>query len=169
MATNLVHILDGTTIVWTDSGGDEALDLGGLGVGAVRAGDIADLGSGSRAEWHRWSLIIDGFNTTPQVNEGVDLYMAFSHTGVQADTDGDLSGTDGASSTVVLPNLMPLGSAIVQTTTAANELIISGIMRILHRYVIPVVHNNTGDVLLSTADAHKFFLTPMPIQIQAAV
>ena len=61
---------------------------------------------------------------------------------------------------------MYLGSASVQTTTAADNLIISGLVNIPFRYVSPVVHNNTADALLGTSDAHKFILTPVPPEVQ---
>jgi hypothetical protein len=32
--------------------------------------------------------------------------------------------------------------------------------------VSPVVHNNTADALLSTSDAHKVTLTPIPPEVQ---
>lgn len=167
---NKVYNADETSKVWTDdtTGGDYTLDLGGMLTNVVRAGDIGDLGASPRATLYRWTLVIDGFDagTPPVVGDHVDLYLAFSHDGTQATTDGDLSGTDGNSDTATLMNLMPLGSAVVQTNTAANELVCSGVVEIFHRYVIPVVHNNTVDTLLGSADAHKFILTPVPPEIQ---
>ena len=163
---NKIYTQDETSITWTDTGGDEPLDLGGLAADAVRAGDEEDLGVAPRSRRYRWTLVIDGFDTAPVVGETVDAYLAFSHDGTQATRDGDLSGTDGGSSTVVLPNLLYIGSAVVQTTTAANELVTSGVVDISHRYVVPVIHNNTADALLSTADAHKFILTPVPDEVQ---
>lgn len=156
----------GTPIVWTDTGGDFALDLGGLAAGGVRAGDIGDLGSGDRASLYDYVFLVDGFDTAPVVGEVVRLYLALGNSNSAGEIVGDLSGTDGASSTVVLPNLVQLKPAVVQTTTAANELIVSGIIEIRHRYVIPVVHNDTADALLSTSDAHKFILTPHPLEVQ---
>ena len=160
---NKIYIAPETSHTWTDTGGDDALDLGGLAAGAVRAGDIWDRGTGSVAQWFRWRLIIDGFDTAPVVGEYIGLYVGFSD---GTNHDGDLSGTDGASSTVVLPNLIPLGRATVQTTTAADEIIISGRLWFGHRAIIPVVHNNTADALLSTSDAHKFVLEAIPPEIQ---
>jgi hypothetical protein len=163
---NLVYIKPETAHTWTDTGGDDALDLGGLAADAVRAGDHWDLGTSARSEWYQWHLIIDGFDTAPVVGETVDAYLAFSQDATAATLDGDLGLTDAASSTVVLPNLQYLGSAVVQTITAANELVTSGIVRIGARGVSPVIHNNTADALLSAADAHKFILIPIPPEIQ---
>lgn len=163
---NKVYAAQETSLTWTDTGGDYALDLGSLAAAAVRAGGEGDLGAFPNSRLYRWKLVIDGFDTAPVVGEAVDLYLAFSEDATQATRDGDLSGTDGASSTVVLPNLMYIGSAVVQTTTAADELVASGEVSISSRYVTPVVHNNTADALLGTSDAHKFILTPVPDEIQ---
>jgi hypothetical protein len=164
---NKIYIREETAKVWTDTGGDYALDIGGLtATTGVRAGTEGDLGASPRSGRYRWTLVVDGFDTAPVVGESVDLYLAMSHDATQATRDGDLSGSDGASSTVVLPNLLFLGSAIVQTTTAGDELVTSGVVTLAHRYVTPVVHNNTADNLLSTSDAHKFILTPIPDEVQ---
>ena len=99
---NEVLLKEGISLTWTDTGGDYALDLGSLAATAVRAGGEGNLGASPRAGKYRWTLVIDGFDTAPVVGESVDLYLAFSHDGTQATRDGDLSGSDGASSTVVL-------------------------------------------------------------------
>lgn len=163
---NEILIKEGTSLTWTDTGGDYALDLGSLAADAVRAGTEGDLGASPRAGRYRWTFVVDGFDTAPVVGETVDLYLAFSHDGTQATRDGDLSGTDGASVEAVLPNLLFLGSAVVQTTTAGDEIVVSGEVSISHRYVTPVVHNNTADALLGSSDAHKFILTPIKDEVQ---
>lgn len=161
--TNLIYTDQESAIVWTD-GGTPAMDLGGLAADAVRVGAQRDLGAAPRADRYFWQFVVDGFDTAPVVNEIVSVYLAFS--GNSTDIDGDVGSSDAAGVTAALPNLLPLGAAVVQTTTAANELIISGTIEILSRYVSPVVHNETADALLSTADAHTFTLYPMPPQIQ---
>lgn len=160
---NKIYINPETALTWTDTGGDNTLDLGGLAADAVRQGDQHDLLASARADWFEWRLVIDGFDTAPVVGETVDLYLGFSD---GTNHDGDLGTVDAAATTAALPNLLFLGSAMVQTTTAADELIISGMVQIVSRYVTPVIHNNTADALLSTADAHKFILTPVPSEVQ---
>lgn len=165
---NKLYLNEETSLVWTDdaTGGDYTLDIGGLAADGVRASDEGDLGAAPRSRRYRFTFVVDGFATAPVPGETVDVYLAFSHSGNQADRDGDLSGVDAASTTAVLPNLMHIGSAVVQTTTAANELVISGDVEISHRYVSVVIHNRTADALLSTSDAHKFILTPVPDEVQ---
>lgn len=160
---NKIYINPETPHVWTDTGGDDTLDLGSLAAGSVRVGDQWDMGAGPRASKFAWRMIVDGFDTAPVVGESVDIYLATSD---GTNHDGDIGTTDGAGTTVSLPNLVYLGSAIVQTTTAANELIVSGTVEINERYVSPVIHNNTADALLGTSDAHQFILTPIPDEVQ---
>lgn len=165
---NKVYIAPETSITWTDSGGDEALDLGGLAADAGRQGDQRDLGAGSRAVLYEWILFIDGFDTAPVVGQTVDLYFAQSN-----GTEGDGAGVsfsdtgDGAlASTNILPNLKLAGSVVVRSTTAADDIVARGVVALTSRYVVPVVHNNTADALLSTSDGHKVILTPVPPEVQ---
>ncbi len=161
---NKIFIAPETPITWTDTAGDAVLDIGGLVASTgVRQGARHDLGTGSRAGWYEWRIIIDGFDTAPVVGEAIDVYLGFSD---GTNSDGNLGTSDAASSTVVLPNLTPLGSAVVQTTTAADNVVTSGRVFISSRYVIPVIHNRTADNLLSTSDSHRFILTPIPDEVQ---
>lgn len=160
---NKIYIAPEATTTWTDSGGDAALDLGGLAADAVRVGARVDLGSGSRAEWYEWRILINGFDTAPVVGQHLGIYLATSDGTIE---DGEVGTVDGAGATTDLPNLEQVGVATVQTITAANNLQTSGRIQIFARYVSPVIHNNTEDALLSTADVHKFILTPIPREIQ---
>ncbi len=162
------YIQPETAIVWTDTGGDYALDCGSLAADGVRVGAQGDLGTDAagRADRYQWQLIVDGFDTAPVVGEAVHVYLSFALDGSNTIMDGDVGVSDAAGATVDLPNLLYLGSAIVQTTTAADELIISGIVDIGARYVSPVVHNDTADALLGTSDTHKFTLVPIPYESQ---
>jgi hypothetical protein len=160
---NKIYINEETSKTWTDTAGDYTMDLGSLAADAVRVGQRGDLGAAPRADMYAWKLVIDGFDTAPVVGETVDLYLSFSD-GLYE--DGRVGTSDAAGSTVQLPNLLFLGAASVQTVTASDELIISGLVNIPFRYVSPVVHNNTADALLGTSDAHKFILTPVPPEVQ---
>ena len=160
---NKVYIAEETAKTWTDTGGDYTLDLGSLSADGVKVGAQGDLGAAPRADQYQFKLVIDGFDTAPVVGETVDLYLAFSD---GTYVDGDVGTADAAGFTADLPNLMYAGSASVQTITAGDNLIISGLVQITQRYVSPVIHNNTADALLGTADAHKFILTPVPPEVQ---
>jgi len=164
---NKVYIAPETAVTWTDTGGDELLDLGGLAAAAGRVGEQRDLGSASRSEWYEWRFIIDGFDTAPVVGETIDLYFGSSD-----GTNGDgpvtyQDSSDSALSSVnILKNLRYAGSCVVVSTTAGDNLMASGVVRLTSRYVAPVVHNNSADALLSTSDAHKVILTPIPPEVQ---
>jgi hypothetical protein len=162
---NKVYINEETAITWLNTGGTYALDLGTTGgdAGAVRVGARGDLGAAPRSEWYAWRMHIDGFDTAPVVGEEIDVYLALSD---GTNEDGDVGTADANGATTDLPNLKYLTTLTVQTTTAGNDLNRGGVVRITERYVSPVVHNNTADKLLSTADAHKFSLTPIPPEIQ---
>jgi hypothetical protein len=155
-----------TAITWTDTGGDAAFDLGGLASKSVRVGAQYTLPAAPRSYLYLYKIIVDGFDTAPVVGQAVHFYLAQSTTASAAEQDGDVGTSDAAGSVDDLPNLTPLRSAIVQTTTAADELITSGVIEIFQRYVSPVCYNATDDALLSTSDSHQFILTPIPIEGQ---
>ncbi len=73
---------------------------------------------------------------------------------------------EGTMTAAQIRNTMFIGAAVVWSTVQGNELKISGRTRIVHRYVSPVVYNNTADALESTSEFHFFRLTPIPPEIQ---
>lgn len=156
---NKIYAAAETALTWTDTGGDYALTLASLAADGVRVGAQRDLGSGSRSRLYEWRFVVDGFSTSPVVGETVDVYVAYSD---GTYVDGNVGTSDAAGSTVALPNLLFLGSATVQTTSATDDLVISGQVEIAARYVSPVVHNNTVDAL----SGGRFILTPVPDEIQ---
>lgn len=165
---NKVYINPESAVTWTDSGGTETLDLGSLSAAAGRVGDQHDWGTSARAYLYEWTFVISGFDTAPVVGETVDLYFAESD-GTNADGAGiTFSDTGDAAlgSTNILRNLKYAGSVVVRSTTAGDDLVARGVIALTSRYTVPVVHNNTADALLGTADAHKVILTPIPLEVQ---
>ena len=169
-AANNVYIDEGTTRTWTNTGGDELLDLGGLAADNLRMGSYHDLGAAPRSEWYRYEMYIDKFATAPVIGEGVELWWSGSD-----DTDsfdGQPVGTptntvEGSILEDHLTNLILADIATVGTTTAADaKLKVSGIIRLIMRYVSPVVHNATADALNDTVDLHTVTLTAIAPQIQ---
>lgn len=163
-----VYINVETAVAWKVSGGDEVIDLGAtVAADGVRVGAYHDWGAAPRAANYMWFLDIDGFDTAPVVGETIDLYVTQSEDATLWDgpeSPGDTS--DGAGNTDRLKNLLFLGSAVVRSTTAADNVTASGVARIPARYFAPVVHNNTADTLLSTADAHEIRFYPIPDEVQ---
>ena len=167
-AVNKVYINPETAVVWTD-GGTEELDIGGQAADGIDMGSFLDLGSGARSEWYQVELLIDGFDTAPVVGESVDLYIAQSIATTNFDgnpTADPTTSAEGTITTAQATNTMFVGSVLVYSTTAGDELKATFIVRLTSRYVSPIVHNNTADALLSTADAHSVTLTPIPQEIQ---
>ena len=156
---NEIYLLPGTAVTWTDSGGDNTMTFASLAADGVRVGAQDDLGSAARPRLYAWRFVVDGFSTAPVVGETVDVYLA---TGDGTYIDGNVGASDAAGSTAQLPNLLFLGSATVQTTSTTDDLVISGQVELSHRYVSPVVHNNTADAL----SGGRFILQPVPDQIQ---
>lgn len=168
---NKIYINPETAVTWTNSGGDELMDLGaGGGADGVVMGSFLDLGSAARSEFYMYELTIDGFDTAPVIGESVLLYLSFSNATTNFDgnpTTDPTTSAEGTMTTDQLRNLLgPIAAASVYSTTAANELKVSGTVRIPFHYVSPVVHNDTADKLLSTSDAHTFILTPIPPELQ---
>lgn len=166
---NKIYINPETSTTWTDAGGDKLLDLGGLAANGTVMGALLDLGATARAEHFMYELTIDGFNSAPVVGESVMLYLAFSNATTNFDGNPTTDPTAVAQGTITvdqLRNVMFAAAASVYSTTAADELKISGVVDIPHRYVSPVIHNDTTTALLSMADAHKFVLTPVPYEVQ---
>ena len=169
---NEIKLQVGTIISWKVSGGDETIDIGDSTTSladGVEVGAYHDWGVDPRPNRYMWFLDIDGFVATnsPVIGETVDLYVTESEdstlwTGPEAPGDT----TRGAGNTDRLKNLRYLGSAVVRSTTEADNLTASGEVTINSRYFAPVVHNNTADPLLISADSHEVRFYPISDEIQ---
>ena len=158
-----------TIISWKVTGADELLDLGSSNGAAdgVEVGAYHDWGAAPQARKYMCFLDIDGFDTAPVLGQSVDIYITESEdatlwTGPEA--PGDTSR--GAGDTDRLKNLKYIGSAIVRSTTAGDNLVVKKEFTSAARYWAPVIHNNTADKLLSTSDAHEFRAYPVPPEVQ---
>ena len=166
---NAIETVIGTLVDCKVSAGAEAIDLGSADGAAdgVAIGSYHDFGVHPRPTRYLWVMDIDGFDTAPVVDELVNLWVTESEdatlfTGPEAPSDT----TAGSGATARLPNLKYLGSAVVRSTTAGDNLVVSGVVEIVSRYFAPVVHNNTADKLLSTADAHEIRFYPINDEVQ---
>jgi hypothetical protein len=166
---NAVYTQIGTAISWLVSAGDEAIDLGGTGGDAngVAVGSYVDAGVDPRPSRYMWFLDVDGFDTPPVVGELVNLWVTESEdTTLWSGPESPNATTAGTGAVDRLPNLKYLGAAVVRSTTAGDNLVASGVVEITARYFAPVVHNNTADKLLSTADAHEVRFYPIYDEVQ---
>ena len=154
-------------VVWTDSGGDEVLDLGGLAADAVRVGAYHDWTVDPRSGLYMMEIKIDGFDTAPVVGQTVDTYISEGETTSLfsgPESPGDTS--DGAGNVNRLANLLGPFPSKVHSTTAADNLVTYYYFTSFARYMSVVVHNNTADALLSTSDAHTVTIYPAAWQQQ---
>ena len=172
MAAGDVLWKEGTPIVWGNAIGggiDEELDLGGADgdAGDVCVGSYRDFGATPRAVDYRLDIFIDGFETAPVVGEQIDVYISESSDGsVFTGPETPADTADSTGSTARLPNLLGPFPATVWSTTAGNNIVVSYEFRTSARYLAPVVHNNTADDLLATADAHTITITPLFPSVQ---
>ena len=168
---NKVYINPETAFTWDNAGTGAVnlMDLGGLAAAGLAMGTYQDLGVAPRSEFYQFEMLIDGFDTAPVVGEVITLYFSQSNSTTNFDGNPTTDPTSSAQGTITLAqakNCLLAGVATVYSTTAADELKITGLVRIQSRYVAPVVYNGTADALLSTADAHLVTLTPVPQEIQ---
>lgn len=156
-----------TSKVWTDTGGDKLLDLGGL-TGTPKCGAYLDLGAAPRADMFEVELFIDNFASgTVSVGQTVDLFFTQSNATTGFDgrlTTDPTTSAEGTVSADQVRNLLFACSAVIISATATSNLIQArAVVRLTSRYVAPVVYNRTSSgVLKSSSDAHKVTLTPIP-------
>ena len=158
-----------TATTWTDTGGDKAMDLGGLASGAAVCGAYLDLGVAPRADIFEGRLYIDGFDTAPVVGQVVEVRFTESNatTGFDGAPTTDPTVTVAGTITAAQAENCTFGGvARVVSTTAADNLQAKFRVKLTSRYVAPVIVNRTDDALLSTADAHTLVLTPIPQESQ---
>jgi len=157
------YIARETVIEFLASGGDVTFTLTSLAADAGRQSAQHDFGASSRAasfEWRGWVQ----FATTPVIGETVDIYLKTSD-GTHIDND-DGTGDIDVSAEDKLDNLKPIGSIIIDETTADLEFSASGVVYIPYRYINIIFWNSASDVLTATASEHGFSLTPIPLEAQ---
>lgn len=161
-----------TARTWSDAGttSDEDLDLGGLSATSARIGSYWDLGASPRADVYEVEVFIDGFDSAPTIGDSIDVYISQSSDASNFDGVPDSAPTDTAdqalADTDAVANMTYVGSVLVKTTTAADNLLARFPVRLTSRYIAPCVVNNTAVALLSSSDAHIVTITPIPQQIQ---
>jgi len=160
-AANAVYQQLDTVVVWTDTGGDEQLDLGDGTNGlndAVSCGSYHDFGADPRGTDYYIEVKIDGYDGAPTIGEGFHVYVAYGETTTQISGPITLNDTaDIAGTTDQLKNFMYVGSCFNTTATAADDVVCNFRAKVTARYWAPCIHNDNADVdadFLVTSDAH---------------
>ena len=151
----------GTSIEWTSAGGDEVLTLTSLADGAGRMGEEHDFGA-IHAPRNRLRLEVD-FNVAPTAREVVDVYWSSSHDGT--DYDGECTGADAAyNSEDDMNRLHYVGSLVASNDTDPQAA--SWVFFLPARYGLPVVSNQSGQVLTNVGTDQIVTVTPLIDEVQ---
>ena len=144
------------TITWTSAGGDEVLTLTSLANGDGRQGDEHDFGA-IFAQLVRIQLEVD-FNAAPTAGLTVDIYWASSADGTNY--DGECTGGDAAyNSEDDMKRLQWVGSLVASNDT--DPQIASWLFFLPARYGLPVVSNQSGQVLTNVGTDQLVTVTPL--------
>lgn len=148
----------GTSIVWTSSGGDEVLTLTSLADAAGRAGDEHDFGA-NHPEMVNVTVVLDP-NAAPTAGLFFIICWAASIDGTNY--DGECTGSDAAySSEPDLRRLHHVGTLICTNDTDPQRA--SWAFRLPARYGLPVIFNKSGQVLTATGTDQIVTVTPLAI------
>lgn len=152
-----------TPLVFKDSGGSAVITLQNLASGYIRVSAQYDRGTGSLPAKYQWRSIIQ-WSSTPVLANWAEIYIAGS--------DGTyVDGSVGTSDALVgsanqLKNCLWLGNVVVQSASAATNMIASGECTIVDRYISVVVYNKANVAFQNTANVSMVILTPVPDEIQ---
>lgn len=160
MANRILQLQD-TDITWTSAGGDEVLTLTSLADGDGRMGEEHDFGITFPIRV-RLSLEID-FNVAPTAGEVMEVFWSSSHDG--ADYDGECTGADAAyNSEDDAKRLHFVGVLVASNDT--NPQRVSWVFFLPARYGLPVVFNQSGQVLTNVGADQIVIVTPLIDEIQ---
>ena len=161
MLANQILQLQGTDVVWTSAGGDEVITLTSLANGSGRMGEEHDFGA-THAPRVRVSLLVD-FNAAPTAGLAIDVYWSSSEDGTNY--DGECTGADAAyNSEDDMNRLHSIGSLIASNDTDPQRA--SWIFFLPARYGLPVVSNQSGQVLTNVGTDQVLTVTPLIDEVQ---
>ena len=168
---NKTYVNPETSRTWSDAGtsSDELLDMGGLAAAALAMGSFWDRGAPPYAEDLELEYLCTGFDTAPVVGEAIHILLSESFSTTGFDGRPTTDPTDTAEGTITenqSKNLKPVGSVLVVSITAGDDLQGRFKFRSTARYLSPVCFNDTADALLSTSDAHLITIRPAPPELQ---
>lgn len=161
---NEILTKQGTTIIWTSSGGTLAITLTSLANNAGRIGAVHDRGATHSRKMRFW-VQVDFVTTAPTDGMTVDLYLITSDD--NTNWDGGTAPTDAAlASADTLRNYVFVGSVILDNLLTPNQSQ-SFEIELGARYIAPVIFNNaTGQALTATGTDQIIRMTPLIDEVQ---
>jgi len=168
MATQAVYEKRGTSVTFTNTGGDKLLNGKNLAAGAGRLSAFTDLGDGAKPGWYEVRAKT-GWTASPAVTDYMRVAL-FSSDGTNSDAGVAYDATNDAALTLAQINAASIVCTPVQAHTAdANAKGSSSMVWISSRYVAAGVYNASATkTLLNTDGATAIILTPVYPDIQAA-
>lgn len=150
-----------TDITWLSAAGTEVLTLTSLADGAGRMGEEHDFGSVFPIRV-RLSLEVD-FNAAPTAGLTMEVFWSSSHDGTIY--DGECTGADAAyNSENDAKRLYFVGVLVASNDTDTQRT--SWVFFLPARYGLPVVFNQSGQVLTAVGADQKVIVTPLIDEIQ---
>ena len=160
MANELL-VKQGTSVTWTSAGGDEVLTLTSLADGAGRQGEEHDFGATFPARVHI-VMALDP-NAAPTAGTVFNLYWSSSIDGTNY--DGECTGADAAyDDETHMKRLWPVGSLVCTNDTDPQRQ--SWVFFLPARYGLPVVSNQSGQVLTNVGTDQTVIVTPLIDEVQ---
>lgn len=145
----------GTSVVWTSSGGTKVITLTSLADDGGRAGASHDFGADFPTRCIV-TLELD-FNVAPTAGERVDLFWASSIDGTNF--DAEVTTADEAFTEANNVRLKLIGSLICTNDTDPQRT--SWLFYLPARYGKPVIVNKSGQALTATGTDQKITVTPL--------
>jgi len=161
--TSKAYQLPETALTWDSAGTTELFTCTSVAANAGRQGALHDFGTSAHARDYAFRGYVK-FATAPVVGQAITVFWKSSD-GTHPDND-DGTGDIAVSAQDKLLNLEFLGSIIVDEVSTTAEMVVSGLLEVVHRHGSPVFWNQTADALSATAADCGFILTPMPMQGQ---
>lgn len=151
-----VNQTQGTSVVWTSTGGNKTITLTSLAHGDGRMGEEHDFGA-TFPELVRVELLLD-FNAAPTAGTVVDVYWSSSVDGINY--DGECTGADAAYNVEAdMMRLHYVGSLAASNDTDPQRA--SWLFRLPARYGLPVVSNQSGQALTAIGTDQVVTVTPL--------
>ena len=162
MAVSPIKLNVGTTLQWKDSGGDYGITMSSLAAVTGRIGARGDLGAWPRAYRWRW-YCETRWVATPAQFDSLDFYVGFwdNDTG-PANPWAQVAATDSALTATQRNNLRFVGSVVVEAASV-GPFSAGGIFESNHRYISPVLYNNSATKALAASGTFATLLRLTPV------